>query len=622
MAVVFNGTGDATVILDYDNYRVGNCSARSIGNNAYLNIKIPGEDITLSNNFTIEGWFYFDSAWATWEMFAPKTFVEINGDPSTIVESQDGVNFSSDDPDFWIGYNNDQGSLFTPDPVLQVGFKEVDSEADHRLYYHWEIPTEQWIHIAVVRNNNQIRLYIDGNEVTTAQYSGNSSLSYIPVNEGIEYSPSSLYDQYPNAAPYAFDTNVKIGLDYHGNFDEFRIRNGAVYTSNFTPSTTPFEPSLISDILLLHFDGNFDDDIYNVKAASELTAAFTANISAINLVSDELALSASTETTVQEQLTLGATVIVDAEFAQTTAAGNIIRLVYPFNWFTHPTWDEWLIWQNTFNLPGTFTQTAESDLVELHLAELSVSAEFTTSTDSTVGRTGTIDVASNFESHVSLNGVIPADTDINTVFAITVDTQVLCAAELDLTSASEFSAAINGSRLGDIDVSATTTLSVDTTVEHVGIVEAAAEFTMVSDLGLVINAELDVMAEFTTEIDLLVKYGSPIQLNTAFNKIVNAGILLSAAAEFAAETAQSTLVDLTVGADVSASAEFAADITPRLMMVGAAEWTALTAIAVVGFSEAPDPCRTLSIQAETRTITVSAETRTLNIRTCSLRRAA
>ena len=723
MAVVFNGTGDATVILDYDNYRVGNCSARSIGNNAYLNIKIPGEDITLSSNFTIEGWFYFDSAWATYEMFAPKTFIEINGDPSTIVESQDGVNFSSDNPDFWIGYNNDQGSLFTPNPVLQVGFKEVDSEADHRLYYNWEIPTEQWIHIAVVRNNNQIRLYIDGNEVTTAQYSGNSSLSYMPVNEGIETSPSSLYDQYPNAAPYAFDTNVKIGLDYHGNFDEFRIRNGAVYTSNFTPSTTPFEPSLISDILLLHFDGNFSDDIYNVRGASEMssqftattlggviqpitiavnsafsqstqgslvipasasitasaaittnaglilpgdleltsttavniaaqvniaaelaldgvltadaaiiglldsdipaTAAFTAAITGTNLVSGELAVDAATEITAQEQLTVGTTVEVDAEFTQTTTAGNIIRLVYPFNWLTHPTWDEWLIWQNTFNLPGTFTQTTQGDTVDLHLAELTVSAEFTTSTESTVSHTGTIDVASNFESYVSFNGVIPADTDINTVFAITVDTQVSHTAELDLTSASEFSASISGNRPGDIDVSATTALTVDSTVEHTGVIEAAAEFTMVSSLGRVSDAEIDAFATFTTEIDSLVNYGSTIQLNTAFNKVVDAGIILSAAAEIAAETAQSTLVDLTVGADVSASAEFAiADITPLLIVNGSAAWTALTATAIVAFVERPDPCRTLTIQAETRTITVSAETRTLNIRTCSLRRAA
>jgi hypothetical protein len=209
------------------------------------------------------------------------------------------------------------------------------------------------------------------------------------------------------------------------------------------------------------------------------------------------------------------------------------------------------------------------------------------------------------------------------VFALTVDTQVLHTAELDLTSASEFSASISGNRPGDIDVSATTALTVDSTVEHTGVIEAAAEFTMVSSLGRVSDAEIDAFATFTTEIDSLVNYGSTIQLNTAFNKVVDAGIILSAAAEIAAETAQSTLVDLTVGADVSASAEFAiADITPLLIVNGSAAWTALTATAIVAFVERPDPCRTLTIQAETRTITVSAETRTLNIRTCSLRRAA
>ena len=723
MAVVFNGTGDATVILDYDNYRVGNCSARSIGNNAYLNIKIPGEDIKLANDFTIEGWFYFDSAWATYEMIAFKKFIEINGDPTTIVESYDGINNSSDDPDFYVGYSNDQGSLFTPNPTLTVGFKEIDSEQHHQLFYQWELPTEQWIHIAVVRNNNLIRLYINGQETTSAEYSGNQLLNYIPVDEGIEYSPSSLYDQYPNAAPYAFDTNVKIGLDYHGNFDEFRIRNGAVYTSNFTPSTTPFEPSLISDILLLHFDGNFSDDIYNVRGDSEIsaqftattlagviqpitiavdsafsqstqgslvipastsitasaavttnaglvlpgnleltsaivvdvdsqvnvaaelavsgvltadasivglldsdipaTAAFTANITGTNLVIGELAVDAATAITADEQLTLGTTVALDAEFAQTTTAGNIIRLVYPFNWLTHPTWDEWLIWQNTFTLPATFTQTTQGDTVELHLAEMAVSAEFVTDTDSTVAHTGIIDVESNFESYVSFNGVIPADTAINAVFDISTTTQVQRPAELDLTSASEFSAAISGSRPGDIDVSATTTIAVDSTVEHTGVVQATAEFVMVSSLGRVSDAEIDTQATFTATIDSLVNYGSAIQLNTAFNNTVDAGIIHDAALAVSAETAQSLTAQLTLSTDMAATAEFAVDdITPLLIVNGAAEWTALTATAIVAFVERPDPCRTLTVLAETRTLTVGAETRTLNIRTCSLRRAA
>jgi hypothetical protein len=643
MAVVFNGTGDATVILDYDNYRVGNCSARSIGNNAYLNIKIPGEDIKLANDFTIEGWFYFDAIWATYEMIAFKKFIEINGDPSTIVESYDGINNSSDDPDFYVGYSNDQGSLFTPNPTLTVGFKEIDSEQHHQLFYYWELPTEQWIHFAIVRNNNQIRLYIDGNEVTTAQYSGNSSLSYIPVDEGIEYSPSSLYDQYPNAAPYAFDTNVKIGLDYHGNFDEFRIRNGAVYTSNFTPSTTPFEPSLISDILLLHFDGNFSDDIYNVRGDSEISAQFTATTLAGVIQSATIAvdsafsqstqgllvipttinLTASTECTMSGLLTMDAELAIDTTFAQTTNAGKIITLVNPFEWVTHPTWDEWLIWQNTFNLPATFTQTTQGDTVELHLAEMSVSAEFVTDTDSTVLRPGVINITSNFENYVALSGLVFADIDMSGVFDLSTDTQVLHLAELDLTSASEFSATIIGTRIGDIDINATTTLAIDSTVNRPGVIEASAEFAIESNLVLVINGELHTYAAFTNEIDSLVNYGSTIQLNTAFNTVIDSIRIVGGALDISAETEQSTAADLNAGANILISAEFnLAEFTPVMNLSGSAKWTALTATGIFGTSDRPDPCRTLTILAETRTLTVGVETRILNLKACSLRRAA
>lgn len=723
MAVIINGTGDQTVYLDYNNYKVGNCSARSEGNNAYLNVKIPGEDIRLASNFTIEGWFYLDPSWATTEMVVGKNFVEINGDPSTIVESQDGIDFSSDDPDFWFGYFNDQASIFTPNPVFQVGFKEVDSEANHQLNYYWEMPTEQWIHIAVVRNNNQIRLYINGQETTSAQYSGNTLLNYIPVAEGIETSPSSLYDENPNAAPYVYDTNVKIGLDYHGNFDEFRIRNGAMYTANFTPSTTPFEPSLISDILLLHFDGNFEDDVYNVKAESALTAAFSstiaggiiipaaadlsastavsveggiitlgelsmsaaatqttsggmvyggefevdsaaqqtveaavtytgelaldgvlsadvgivgllggdivanatfsADVEAGLLVVGDVATTATTNINIEPYLILGTTVAVEATTTQTTDSGNIIRLVYPFNWETHPTWDEWTIWQNTYTLGGTFEQITEGRLVNLHEAEIDLSLAFAQTTNTSVQHNAALDVQSSFESYVSVDGQIPGDVEASAAFNIDIDTQVTHTGVIDLTAASTFESSISGFRPGDIDVNSQFAFDVDARVDHYAELDISADTTMSADLSRLSDAEVVYQSTFTQTTDAQINFGTTITLNTEFATDLDAQVIRSSAVELSSEFATDIDPDLFIGSPVEISSEFAVeDITPFLFVNGSADWTALTATAIVAFVESPDPCRTLSVKAETRTLNIKAETRTLALKSCSIRRVA
>jgi hypothetical protein len=85
--------------------------------------------------------------------------------------------------------------------------------------------SEQWVHIAVVRYNNVIKIYKNGTDVTSAGY-GTQSVS-ISGGQNLEighYTPLPEENKTP-----------------HCYIDELRIVKGyAAYTSNFTPSTKPF----------------------------------------------------------------------------------------------------------------------------------------------------------------------------------------------------------------------------------------------------------------------------------------------------------------------------------------------------------------------------------------------
>jgi hypothetical protein len=86
-----------------------------------------------------------------------------------------------------------------------------------------------WHHVAIVRNGNVFTLYIDGISVGTSTYSGSVSAQSIAMTIGSDFSG---------------------GGPIIGYMSNFRIVNGtAVYTSNFTPPTTPL--TAISNTQLL-----------------------------------------------------------------------------------------------------------------------------------------------------------------------------------------------------------------------------------------------------------------------------------------------------------------------------------------------------------------------------------
>jgi len=81
-----------------------------------------------------------------------------------------------------------------------------------------------WSHVAVVRNSNSVRLYVNGN--------GNTAIN----------APTNLLDQTvrPTVGNYSRVADQSAGQDFQGYLTNVRVTKSAVYTANFTPSRTPF----------------------------------------------------------------------------------------------------------------------------------------------------------------------------------------------------------------------------------------------------------------------------------------------------------------------------------------------------------------------------------------------
>lgn len=108
----------------------------------------------------------------------------------------------------------------------------------------------RWNHIALVRNSSTITLYVNGTGTGTT-ITNASSLGY-------------------SANPLVL-TPMAAGLE--GYFYNFRITNTAVYTSNFTPSNTPYTSN--SSTLLLTFQ---DSSLIDRSSFNRSISNATANI--------------------------------------------------------------------------------------------------------------------------------------------------------------------------------------------------------------------------------------------------------------------------------------------------------------------------------------------------------
>lgn len=129
-------------------------------------------------------------------------------------------------------------------PVLYMDSAKVayGSGQTARITTTTNLNANTWYHIAVARSGTSTKLFVDGTQVGST------------FTDTLNYTVSNVV--IANSSAY--------GTGINGHIDEIRISNIARYTSNFTPSTTPFVNDA-NTLLLMHCDGTdattfFEDD--------------------------------------------------------------------------------------------------------------------------------------------------------------------------------------------------------------------------------------------------------------------------------------------------------------------------------------------------------------------------
>jgi hypothetical protein len=151
-----------------------------------------------TSSLTIEGWFYLTSASSEKQLF------------------RNGLTWPTN---VWtLVYNHS----FAANKLCVIASNY--SQSTYLIASANSLTLNTWNHIAVVRNVNSWQIYINGvADGSSATWSGS-------VDGG---SSSALFG-------VGGDSTVTSGLTWIGNISNFRAVNGtAVYTSNFTPSTSP-----------------------------------------------------------------------------------------------------------------------------------------------------------------------------------------------------------------------------------------------------------------------------------------------------------------------------------------------------------------------------------------------
>ncbi len=177
-----------------DAEKFGDSSIYFDGNGDYLEITDDEDWYFSDGDFTIDFWVNFDlSALSTHQCLYS--------------QFQSTINYSA-----ILKYpNNDIWLTFTPGCQYR---------------YSWSPTAGQWYHIAVVRDGTNMRLFIDGSQVT-------------PYQTDVAIGSSAIPDHVDD---------VNIGRFHSGNtcpfkgyMDEYRISKGiARWTSNFTPPPEPY----------------------------------------------------------------------------------------------------------------------------------------------------------------------------------------------------------------------------------------------------------------------------------------------------------------------------------------------------------------------------------------------
>jgi hypothetical protein len=191
----YQSAGNSSLVTNIEKY--GNSSLYFDGTGDYIGIFSPKETVRVwwGKSFTIEFWIYGNA----WQQETVNTAPVIIGNMNPSGGSQNYWSFGplTNGTVRWY-YFNGSGQNITTTTALSTG---------------------QWYHLAFVNNNGSIAIYINGTSSATGTVSG---------------TPQS-------GVAYPICVGSSNGVSFNGYLDDLRITNGvARYTSNFTPTSSPF----------------------------------------------------------------------------------------------------------------------------------------------------------------------------------------------------------------------------------------------------------------------------------------------------------------------------------------------------------------------------------------------
>jgi len=196
------------VTLSSDNSVFGNRSAYFDGA-SYVTYPDSDDFNFGANDFTIDGWFYFDDISVSrglWQHF--------NSDAT-----RTGMLWSQ--AQSWL-------SLYSKSSSSEVVYVQGS----------WTPTLNTWYHIAITRNGSVFQLWVNGIDITTG---GGTDTSALPNISGSFY-----------VGDYLSPTHAY----FSGYIDSFRIHKGkALWTENFIPPNNPTAQVEEETVLLLHCDG-------------------------------------------------------------------------------------------------------------------------------------------------------------------------------------------------------------------------------------------------------------------------------------------------------------------------------------------------------------------------------
>lgn len=210
-AVTVTANGDAQISGTQSKF--GSGSAYFDANNDWLSVEAIDDSAT---DLTYEAWVRYDINPESQTLGGGSYMMLATVAPNTYISCQEigGVK-----------------AVSLADSGTYMSFTEVGGSG-------WN--TNQWYHVAVVRNADQYDAYVDGVALTRPATSTKAG--------GFISNATHIIGRF-------IDTRGSWG----GYIDELRISNTARYTTNFTPDATQFTNDA-NTLLLLHLDTDFSDD--------------------------------------------------------------------------------------------------------------------------------------------------------------------------------------------------------------------------------------------------------------------------------------------------------------------------------------------------------------------------